>query len=210
MKGALYGHSFVFGFAEHLRGLAKSRPRLSPSKNAAQLRINDVVQSMDLIGERGLRVLQPGYETPLLRIWATALDFVILDIGTNRILNGKPPKEICEKLPKMAETIMLQPSVKLIVICSILKRKSTRHADSSFEENIRELNSLLKIKCKNEANIKFHTHTGFTRPIETWSFDGTHSNRPLGRKLYTRSIRFAAFKTATTIKNKNKNHSQEN
>jgi len=201
MKGVLYGHSFVFGFAEHLKRLAKSQYRLSPSQNAAQLKINDVVQSLDLIGEKGLSVLQPGYEVPLLRICATSPDFVILDIGTNDISNRKLPREVCEKLLDVAKTILLQPTVKRIVICSILKRKSTSRANCSLERKTRELNSLLKTKCKNEPHIKFHIHTGFTRPIETWSFDGTHPNRPLGRKLYKRSIRFAAFKTVTTIEN---------
>ena len=88
MKEIVYGHSFVSVLRDHLRHSNVSSHPLLPSKIAKFLQIDSVIQSLDLIEHRGLKVMH--LSLPLQDIRASNLDFIIIDAGSDDLLYHEP------------------------------------------------------------------------------------------------------------------------
>ena len=198
MKGVVFGHSIVTSLRDHLNNAKPSHGHLSPVQIAHSLRTDKVVESLDLIGIRGLKVMIQNFAIPFHRINVTLPDFVILKVGSN-YLGHTDPSPLARKLIQTAEELLEIENIKMVTICSLLRRDDRNIGqDKSFHKTY-VFNNILKEFCDKSKIIKFHRHEGFGTPITKWTKDGIHPNSPLGRKNYKRSIRSAAFRTVTAI-----------
>lgn len=193
MKGVLFGHSFVVSLRDHLHHM--TRCQLSPVQITNTLRMNDIVDSLHLTGIRGMKIMDPHFILPLSEINSTEPNFIILEAGTND-LDDHEPEEIAKRLIQLAKELLNAGKIKIVTICSLLRRESTMSKDP---QKTYKVNKLLKEACAKYVLIRYHHHEGFGTPITKWTKDGIHPNTYSGRKNYKRSIRTAVFRTVNSI-----------
>ena len=190
--GLLIGHSFVHSLMTHLS--FDSQP--TGSFLARKLNIERIVSQFHMHGERGSRICSRSFTLPHRLLQRVKPDFVILDFGTNDIVNGTHPFDVAAKLLQLADRFHSQYHVNTVVICSVINRQSRLNdlSPSQFASAAFDLNDFVKQSTAASPRTIYHLHKGFWEdPISVWSRDGIHPNATLGRKRYIKSIRRAAF-----------------
>jgi lysophospholipase L1-like esterase len=149
-------------------------------------------------------VTHPNFSLPHGDLQRYSPDFVILEFGTNDIVNGADPLNIATTIIDIANNLINQYGVHQVFVCSILYRSHKLHGMDPlhFKSQAIKVNSYLRNMCADERYLAFHNHRGFWEaPIHVWSRDGVHPNTTQGRKKYLGSIRQAIFLAAGRLAN---------
>ena len=89
--------------------------------------------------------------------------FVILEYGTNDIVNGADPLHIATTIIDIANRLINTYSVAYVSICSILNRTACLHqlSPEQFKAKAYKVNHHLRTMCAGDKQLTFHVHKGF-------------------------------------------------
>ena len=213
-SAALIGHSFVAGLQQFLWN-DKQRAIPIPQFAAHSIKVSNLVESVSFYGERGATV------TGIHQILPNTIreDVVLLDIGTNDIVQGTPVQKIADSITQLALRI-LSLGAAIVCVLSVVPRSSGLGpiTKDDFRRRAETLESALKSQFQRIPRVLFKKHKGFyeiecngakiPKPTFSWSRDGIHPNRPdnsFGKKLYMNSLRSAIVASVKLLKAHQKN-----
>lgn len=203
------GHSFVAGLRQFL--LNEGHQYVPIEKyTASRLKVSNLVHSVSLVGKRGatIRDIHALLPQPIED------DILLLDIGTNDIVQGVPIQHLCQSTIQLVKMILtLGPSV--VCVLSVVPRAAglSSLSEQDFLERALALEQALKPQLALIKNAIYHKHKGFYE-VESqgkktymspyaWSRDGIHPNRPgntNGKKKYMNSLRNAIVACVKQLK----------
>ena len=191
--GAVIGHSFVSGLADHL---SHGGPRVTSTDVANALQISDKCRRLALLGNRGTKVLDPTFSLPSEALQHYKPDFCILQLGSNDLAAGCPASTVADQVHALAECLVRDYGVTIVIIAGAVPRIGHLRLpqNTDFDEVMQAYNTALYQKCSMDSQIHYKSHSGFWQnPIHHWSWDGIHPNTTMGRRLFKKSIRQLAF-----------------
>jgi len=201
VHAVLIGHSFVNSLDDHLQN-TRLKQNLHPATLETDLvKELRVAENLSLVGQRGASL--NNFQIPDFFLKQVNPGVIVLDLGTNDLAKGTPTETLILRLYQFACHLATSYVTK-VVLLSIIPRASgfsNGMSKEAFDMAYKLVNSGLQDKCRGNELVLFWKQKGFyetevqkrkfPRPIEDWSFDGIHPNRPEGRKLYKSSIRAA-------------------
>ena len=205
MNGCVVGHSFVSGLRSHLAGRPNANGTsigLNSQDIAYRLRLEHLIDSIHLIGNRGAKIVDPNFSLPYDELLHIRPGIVIIDLGTNDLAAGTPPIVVAVKVVDIAIDMMRNiHSIKYIQICSAINRDSNlRISNQDMCSAVQQFNRYVRHLCDVEPRVGYHVLKGFwLDPIQIWSRDGIHPNTVTGRRRYKRALRSAFFKAITRL-----------
>lgn len=161
------------------------------------LEVSNHFESVHLEGIGGLKLTEPGFKFSIAHVSLSGANVVILELGSNDLLNTEALK-VSSKILNIADKILKLTTVQFVIVCGVLPREHFfSSTPSSLQTNIREYNQYMK-KCRLvNHRIYYHQHKGFySTPIGKWSADGIHPNTEWGLTHYRKNIRDVLFKAA--------------
>lgn len=166
---------------------------------AHSIKVDNLFQSISFLGKRGALV------SDLYTILPTkiAQEVVVLDIGTNDIVQGVPVKTIVDNITKLLK-IVLSLGPQVVCLLSVIPRASglRQLTEESFLIKAAALEQALKqvivampqvLYCKQKGFYEFETgNVKSSLSPYSWSRDGIHANKPPhGKKKYMNALRTA-------------------
>ena len=195
------GNSLIVSLADHVRGKLGS-----DSQVGAYVRVDDHVR-LKLEGQCGGKAGLGAIPYRLVRDFKPQV--AVLQYGANEIAALMSAREAALNVLRVARELM-RLGVRVVEIMTILpRRENLRLPHWRFHQRAHEFRYWIRRATGNGEKIFLHVHKGFMNklvkgrwqqvPMEDWSWDGIHPNRPLGRKLYARSLRNAVFHGLTKL-----------
>ena len=221
-KGLVLGHSFVAGLSVHLAhslkvnahlyfSLGKTLTRDLQVFAAQKLKVSDNFNKIFLYGQNGATV--KSFQIPMDLIQKEQFDAVVIDLGSNDIVQNFSPQMIVADIVALASQL-LKTGVPLVGILSVVPRIGGLRdlSEQDFNSRMEEVNTSLKKVVLQVPGLFFQRQKGFyeneqgalkTRKcVSEWSRDGIHPNdkEGVGRAKYINSIRLA-FSQAIRLAN---------
>ena len=197
------GHSFVHRYRRHLRRSGLNR-QLYELDNGNPLRDDfsaefgiDRWHPVNIFGYRGLCANSDGLGRIREDIYSLSPDLVIMEIGTNDLVDGTSPSHLHRTIETFCLDLFRSSSVRAIVLCQIVERRRTRGVPRvSFDWNRLDYNNLVQQTARNDRRIYVFKHD---RSIIVnlnrvgISSDDIHVTSLFGLQLYHLSIRRAVI-----------------
>ena len=200
---AVIGQSFISGLLAHLSG---RHDTISHHQVARKLRLHDLVSTLHLIGERGVKVTDNSFRLPLEDLNNVNPEILVMNYGTNDLASGVAPINVAVKVVDLAQLLYNEiTSIKTITICSAIPRAGNYHmSEHNMESAIFDFNKYLSNLWEVEDNINYQVQTGYWRvPIQVWSRDRIHPNTLEGRLKMRSNLKSAIFKAVDCIMQSN-------
>ena len=144
-----------------------------------------------VIGYSGLFMDLDGLRTIGYAVNTFLPDLVILELGTNDLVNEVPPRDLAQSMQNLVRELTVQISVRLVVLCQVVCRRKTRNCPTSlFDTNRLAYSVLIQQAARRNRRLYVFKHD-LVNLHSTISKDEIHVTSPGGLRLYHHSIRRA-------------------
>lgn len=154
-SGLVLGHASVYDMAEDM-----AAPSLSPQHCASHLRISHYYDSVHILASRRAKVNDI---MDLFQRSSSHPDCVVLDIGSNDLVDGVPPLQATTDIVYTARQLVKYHGVRLVIVCSMLYRRRDLGALNfcQYKDAVDKTNTYLRRFCSQNDTVCYHTHKGF-------------------------------------------------
>ena len=186
------GHSFIRRYREYLETSCLYRGRGILREFGRNYNFREQV-NVHVDGRGGLTANRAGLSYIRDRIFVTTPQVLVLELGTNDLVNGANPSELASDLIRFIEDITHSTSVECVVVCQVVQRYRTRRISHDEFDNTRlSYNFQLQQAARNNQRIWTHKHDrSVLVNLNSVSGDQIHITSGSGLRLYHFSIRKA-------------------
>lgn len=180
-KVLILGHSFVRRLKTDLRANFDKRASFGFGlKGSATIEMHGV----------GGRTVQKLRANDLSAISRCSPDIVLLEIGTNDLSHSRP-EVVGSEIECLVNLLSKELSVRVVGVCLVTPRATSRSRESRFNERAALLNQYLRVVIEPLPRAFCWRHKGFSQSsISPFLSDGVHFNK-IGQYFLYRSYRGA-------------------
>ncbi|MCG8429598.1 MAG: SGNH/GDSL hydrolase family protein [Candidatus Omnitrophica bacterium] len=194
MKTLIIGHSFVQKYRRYLRKKEKHTDIGIPADFSQHFGLRPGY-SVHIQGRSGLCIDGYGKYYISDRIDRLQPQVVIIELGTNDIVNNLDPADIAYRIKSYCKYLLEETSVEFIVLVQVIERRKTRICDKKdVDKNKSLLNAILQRFAKYNRNVYVFRHDKnliVKLQKDSISEDDIHITTQQGLEYYHFSIRRA-------------------
>jgi hypothetical protein len=196
MRILVCGHSFVRRYREeYLLPQIPARHRCGVSTDFSDcFGLPGSYHPVFVSGRGGLMFNAEGVDFVTDTIEYLRPHILVLEVGTNDLVDGISPEFLCRMLTRVCDEILHTTSVCYIVLCQVVRRRRTRRCPpDEFERNRLRYNALIQRLARSNSRIYTYRHD---RSIlvslhSSITHDNIHVTTGRGLTMYHFSIRRA-------------------